>query len=455
MLTLELKAQFEDLATRDHEIRIQSLLTELDTRQKYSAHADFPEVVSSWIEQLNLRGIRSAYHQACVLFSLMACDLEFESIPLGQDAQIQVAHCVSSALLAGVPRGAFQHIHRVLSGVGFFNEAWISPEPEHDCLNTLSNPLTNCGPVDVPCSHTGYTGSTSPSLESVHDQATFLRTTSGFQHKISASFPVPRLLSKVCQGALSPDPWCVNPHPVFDQCEIGLGATHGFAPLQKLRLVDARQASLSCQKRGLELPDLVSQLLDSDWKKSGLLRESTLLLEAPVMYADLAFSAGWVSQESSFAYATHGELGLSVSAGGIDWQGSLIHEGCLAQLSICLPQDFRLSWSLEGCFPVGQLPVGSPFLIRQQNIPLHAQLNCAICVGKPVLSLTNPIAGHLSLRLLVTIDPQTRQLGLTLELGHSQLVCEWQAADALLGWTFGEWDLLPESTVHTWDLRHG
>lgn len=455
MLTLELKAQFEELATRDHVFRIQTLLTELDTHKKYSTQADFPEMVSSRVDQLSRFGIHNAYHQACILFGLVACDLDVESLPVNQDPQVQLAHCVSNALLAGVPRGAFQHIHRVFSGVGVFNEAWISPEPDLDCLNSLSTPLATGGPVDVPCSHDGHTGGLSPSLDWVQDQANFLRTASGFQHKISPSFPVSRLLSQVCQGALSPDPWCVNPQPVFDQCEIGIGPSHCFSPLQKLRLVDVRQARLSYQSRGLELPDFVSQRLDSAWKKSGLLRESTLLLKAPMVSSDLAFSAGWAGKQSEFVYATHGELELSLSADAIQWQGSLIHEGCLAQLSICLPQDFRLNWSLDDSFPEGQLPFGSPFLIHQQSIPLHAHLNCAICVGKPVLSLTNLFAGQLSLQLLATIDPQTRQLGLTLELGHSQLVCEWQAVDALLGWTSGKWGLLPESTVHTWNLHHG
>lgn len=453
MLTLELKAQFEALATRDHVLRIQVLLAELDVGQQYSACADFPDVIRQWVDDLGMRGIHSAYQQACVIFSAMAGNVDVESMPQGVDAQLLVAQCVSKALRASVPNGAFQHIHRVFSGVGVFNEAWIHPEVEPDCLNNLPPSLANFTSIDLPCLHEGP--AKCASLDAIHNQATFLRTVSGFQHKVSALFPFSRLLSQVCQGALSSDPWCVSPHPVFEYCEIGMGAAHCFAPVQKVRLVDARQASMDCQQRGLELPDSASQGVESNWKNSSILREATLHLQAPVVQADLSFSAGWESKEGGFVYATHGDLRVSLSADGIQWQGSLIHEGCLVQLSISLPRDFHMDWSLASEFPEGQLPLGVPLLTRQQNIPLHIQLNSAICVGKSVLNLANPIAGHLSLHLVANVDPKTRCLGLTLELGHSQLACEWQGVDALLGWTSGKWCLLPESPIHAWNLNHG
>jgi hypothetical protein len=453
MLTLDLKAQFEALATQDHVLRIQALLTELNAAQQYASHTDFPDVVRQWVDALDIRGIHGAYQQACVIFSAMAGNFRVESIPEGMDVQALLAHCVSKALRAGVPQGPFQHIHRVLSGVGVFNEAWVHPQAEPDCLNNLSASLTSFIAIDLPCLHEGLANSAS--LEAIHNQAALLRTVSGFQHKISAHFPLLCLLSRVCQGGLSHDPWSISLHPVFEHCELGMGAAHGFATVQKLRLVDVRKISLAYQKRHLELPDSSSQSLESIWKRSGLLREATLHLHAPVVQADLAFRAGWESRNGGFVYATQGEMRLGLSAGCIQWQGALMHEGCLVQLGISLPQDIRLDWSLASEFPVGQLPVGVPFLVRQQNLPLHLQLNSAICVGKPILNLTNPIVGHLSLRLVANIDPETHSFGLTLELAHSELICEWQAADALLGWTCGKWSLLAESPIHTWELNHG
>ena len=453
MLTLELKAQFEELSRRDHLLRMQALLTELDAHQQYSTHADFPDIICQWVNDLDMLGIHGAYQQASIIFSAMAGNFGVDSIPEGMDSQTLLAHCVSKALRASVPNGAFQHIHRVLSGVGVFNEAWILPQAEPDCLESLSSSLTTFTSIDLPCLHEGPANSAS--LDAIHNQAALLRTVSGFQHKVSAVFPLSLLLSQPCQGALSPDPWCISPHPVFEHCEIGMGAAHGFSPVQKLRLVDVRQASLDYQKRGLELPDSSGKSLESAWKRSGILREATLLLHAPLVQADLSVSAGWESKVGGFVYATQGELRISLSADSIQWQGSLIHEGCLVQLSISLPQDIRLDWALASEFPVGQLPLGVPLLIRQQNIPLHIQLNSATCVGKPILNLANPIAGHLSLRLVAGINPETRCLGLVLEFSHSQRACEWLAADALLGRTSGTWCLLPESPIHTWDLNHG
>lgn len=453
MLTLELKAQFEALARQDHVLRIQALLTGLDARQQYSSRTDFPDVVQQWVDDLAMRGVHGAYHQACVIFSAMAGNTGIDSISEEMDAQALVVHCMLKALQVGVPKGAFQRIHRVLSGVGVFNEAWILPQAESDCLDSLSPSLLNFASIDLPCLHEGP--AKFATLEAIHNQATFLRTVSGFQHKVSALFPFSRLLSQVCQGALSSDPWCVSPHPVFEHCEIGMGTAHDCAPVQKLRLVDVRQASLSYQKCALELPDPSSKSLESVWKRSGALREATLHLHAPLVQADLSFSAGWESKEGGFVYATQGDLRVSLSAEGIQWQGSLIHDGCLVQLSISLPQDIRMDWSLASAFPVGQLPLGVPLLIHQQNLPLHVQLNSAICVGKPILNLANPIAGHLSLSLVASIVPETRCLGLTLKLAHSQLLCEWQSADALLGWTSGAWCLLPETPIHTWDLNRG
>lgn len=457
MLTLELKAQFEELARGDHLLRVCALLTELDAHQQYATRAEFPDAIRQWVDELGLRGICSAYQQACVIFSAMASDFSIDSLPERMDAQSLLAHCVSNALQAGVPRGAFQHIHRALSCVGAFNAAWVCTEPEQDCLNTLSNQLTIRDPIDVPCAHAGYTGgaSSSPSFESVHDQATFLRTASGFQHKVSAAFPVPRLLSQVCQSALSTDPWCISPNPVFDQCEIGMGSGNAFVPVHKLRLLDSRQAGVAYQNRGLMLPDSARQRLESRWKQSALLRENAFHLNLRAVQADLAFSARWTNHASGFVFATQGELAVSLSADSIQWQGSLVHEGCLVQLGIALPQDFRMNLSLESDFPVGQLPLGSPLLIRQHDIPLQVQVNSAICVGKPVVNCVNPIAGYLSIRLVACIDPVTRRLGLTLHLSHSQLLCEWWAVDALLGWTSGKWSLLPDSPIQTWDLHDG
>jgi len=452
MLTLELKAQFEELARHDHLLRMRALLTELDAHQQYSSRADFPDFVRQCVDELGLRGIRSAYQQACVIFSAMAGNFNI-AVPEDMDAQVLLAHCVSSALLAGVPGGAFHHIHRLVSGVGMFNEAWIHPQAEPDCLDSLSSSSGTITLIDLLCLHEGPANSAS--LDMIHNQATFLRTTSGFQHKVSVLFPFSRLLLQVCQGALSSDPWCVSPHPVFEYCEIGMGAAHCFAPVQKMRLVDARQAVAAYQKHGLTLLDSARQSLESRWEQCELLRETAFQMNLRAVQADLAFSAGWASHGSGFVFATRGELGVSLSADSIQWQGSLVHEGCLVHLGISLPHDFRMNLSLESDFPMGQLPLGSPLLIRQQDIPLHVQLSSAICVGKPVMNRVNPIVGHLSIRLVACIDPETRQLSLTLHLSHSQLVCEWQAVDALLGCTSGAWCLLPDSPIHTWDLHHG
>lgn len=453
MLTLELKTQFEALARQDHLLRLQALLTELNAGQQYATRTDFSDVVHQWVDVLDMRGIHGAYQQACVLYSAMAGNFSVDSIPDGGDAQALVAHCVWTALRAGVPQGPFKHIHRVFSGVGIFNEAWVHPEAEPDYLNNLSALLTSFITIDLPCVREGP--SEFAALDAVQNQVIWFRTVSGFQHKISAHFPLLCLLSRVCQGGLSHDPWSISLHPVFEHCELGMGAAHGFATVQKLRLVDVRKISLAYQKRHLELPDSSSQSLESIWKRSGLLREATLQMHAPLVQVDLAFRAGWESRNGGFVYATQGEMWLGLSAGCIQWQGTLMHEGCLVQLGISLPQDIRLDWSLASEFPVGQLPVGVPFLVRQQNLPLHVQLNFAICVGKPILNLTNPIVGHLSLCLVANIDPETHSFGLTLELAHSELICEWQAADALLGWTCGKWSLLAESPIHTWELNHG
>jgi hypothetical protein len=453
MLTLELKAHFQALAVRDHLSRMESLLTGLDVGQRYAIREGFPEEIREWVAKLDAAGIRSAYHQGCVLFSVLAWGVRIESIPPGLDAPAQAVHCVSQALLAGAPVGAFHHIHRVLSGVGCFDEPWLQPQGEPDCLNALPQPPAIPSAIDLPCVPDGpLTGS---QTELLHQQATFLRTASGLQHRLSAQHPLSGLLSQVCQKGLSSNPWRVNLHPVFEQCEIGFAPGKGFIPAQTTRLVDARQARLSFHKRDLALPHAARQGLELRWRQSALLREATQLSQALPIQADLDFSAGWTKNPAGFSFATRGNLSIHLAAGSLQWHGSLVHEGCLVQLGISMPHDLHMDWVLDEDFPAGQLPLGTPLLTRQHIIPLNMQLVSALCVGKPVPNLVNPEAGSIRLRLVVLIDPETRCLGLFLELGHSPLVCEWQTVDPLLAWTSGRWDLSGESTIHSWNLQHG
>ncbi|WP_334118776.1 hypothetical protein [Limnobacter sp.] len=456
MLSLDLKGRFDSLAYSDHVQRIQALLAELDVKQTYSASPDYPVTVEKTIHGLQTQGIDNAYHQACVLFSVLMGGVRLEQMPAILPVLDRVLHCVQKAIHLGAPKGAYEHIHTVLAGTGSCRQAWLNVEPETNCLHLLSHSLVENPFVQLMCLHQGLPGQMVE--HQLHREANCFRTQSGFQHKVFGEHSPQSLIAQVCRNALAEDPRVVSPTALVEHCELGMLTPTGFVATQQLELYDARQVQLDFTQRTFELNAAMQAKVESNWQSAvqpSLLDDSSIRIASPCLNADLQFCAGWQKGAAGFEFRIDAGMHVRMSANALVWEANLQHQGVLVNLGIQLQQDLAIHWSIKETIQTGQLPLGAPLLVRQHDAPLHLLVNPVLCVGKPVLNATELIAGYLGLKLHAQINPETRQLGLFLTLSHSGLMGHWQAIDPLVGWCCGVWELGAELTMAQWDLSNG
>jgi hypothetical protein len=456
MLNLDLKDRFDSLAYSDHVHRIQALLAELDLKQTYSVNPDYPTTVENTIHGLQAQGIDNAYHQACILFSVLMGGVRLEQIPANLPALDRVLHCVQKAIHQGVPKGAYEHIHTVLAGTGSCRQAWLSVEPETNCLDLLSHGLVESPLVQLMCLHQGFNDQMLGNQ--LHRDANCFRTQSGFQHKVFGEHSPQSLIAQVCRSALSEDPSVVSPAALVEHCELGMLTSTGFVATQQLQLYDARQVQLNFTQRAFELEAALQAQVESNWQSAvqpNLLDDSGIRIANPCLNADLQFCAGWQQGTAGFEFRLDGDMQVRMSANALVWEANLQHQDVLINLSIQLQQDLAIHWSIKEAIQTGQLSLGAPLLIRQHDAPLHLHVNSVVCVGKPVVNVTQSVAGYLKLKLHAQINPETRQLGLFLTLAHSGLMGRWQSIDPLVGRHCGVWELGAESSVVQWDLSNG
>lgn len=456
MLSLDLKDRFDSLAYSDHVQRIQALLAELDVKKIYSVNPDYPVTVEQTIHGLQTQGIENAYHQACLLFSVFQGGVRLEQIPASLSILDRVLHCVQKAILQGVPRGAYEHIYTVLAGTGSCRQAWLNIEPETNCLDLLSHGLLEKPFIQLMCLHQGVSDPTA--VHQFHHDANCFRTQSGFQHKIFGEYSPQSLIAQVCRNTLAEDPRVVSPTALVEHCELGMLTPAGFVSTQQLQLYDARQAQLNFMQRTFELDAAMQAKVESNWQSTAqpnLLDESSVRIATPCLNADLQFCAGWQKGAAGFEFRLDGDMHVRMSANALVWEANLQHQGVLVNLSVQLPQDLAIHWSIKDAMQVGQLPFGAPLLVRQYDAPLHVLVNSVVCVGKPVVNTTEIVAGYLKLKLHAQINPETRTLGVFLTLSHSDLVVHGQSIDPLVGWRSCVWELGTELTMAQWDLSHG
>lgn len=361
MLSLELQDKFDSLAYSDHVQRIQALLAELDLKKTYSIQPGYPATVEDTIHHLQLQGVENAYHQACLLFSVLQGGVSLEQMPPSLSVLDQVLHCVQKAILHGTPRGAYQHIHAVLAGVGSCRQAWLNIEPETNCLDLLSHGVVETPLVELMCLHHGFPDQTL--VNQLHQNANCFRTQSGFQHKVFGAHSAQSLIAQVCRNILAEDPRVVSPAALVEHCELGMLTPTGFVPTQQLKLYDARQTQLNFTQRAFELDAEMRAKLESNWQgtvQPTLLDESSIRFANQCLDADLQFCAGWQKGLTGFDFSLEGGMRVRVPANAVVWEGNLQHQGVLVNLSMQLQQDLAIHWSIKETMPVGQLPWARP-----------------------------------------------------------------------------------------------
>lgn len=456
MLSLDLKDRFDSLAYSDHVQRIHALLVELDLTQTYSMNPDYPTALERTIQVLQTQGIDNAYHQACMLFGVFQAGLRLEQIPASLHASDRVLHGIQKAIHQGAPRGAYEHIHAVLAGTGSCRQAWLNVEPETNCLDLLSHGSVENPFVQLMCLHQGLHDQTSG--HQFHHDANCFRTQSGFQHKVFGGYSPQSLIAQLCRNTLAEDPRVVSPAALVEQCELGMLTPTGFVSTQQLQLFDARQVQLNFTQRAFELDAAMQAKVESNWQgavQPDGLDDSSIRIANPCLNADLQFCAGWQKGVAGFEFSLEGDMHVRMPANALVWEANFQHQGVLVNLGIQLPQDLAIHWSIKEAMQVGQLPFGTPLLVRRHDAPLHLLVNSVVCVGKPVVNARESIAGYLNLKLHAQIDPETRQLGLFLTLLHSGLMGCWQSIDPLVGRRCGVWELGAELTMAQWDLSNG
>ena len=446
MLNLELKHSFDSFAFSDHVRRMHALLASLDVKGVYSTSPDYQETVEALIDALQTQGIDNAYHQACMLFSVLQGGVKLEQMPENLPLPQRVVYTIQMAIHEGVQRGAYDHIYSVLAGVGSSRQAWLNSEPEANCLELLSQGGLEEPCLELMCFHHGL--SDPLVAQQFHHGAHCFRAQSGFQHKVFGVYSPDNLLAQVCRATLNEDPFVVSPTALVERCELGMLTPSGFVPTQQLHVYDARQIKLNFTQREFALDSL---------SKATLLKnsEGTVHITNPCLNADLQFLAGWQKGAAGFEFRLEGDMQLRMPANVLVWEANLQQHGVLVNLGIQLQQDLAIDWAINDAIQVGQLPFGVPLFERQADAPLRVQVNSVVCVGKPVVNAVQAIAGRLKLKLHAQIDPETRQFGVFLALSHSDLLANWQAIDPLLGWCRGGWQLGSELTVAQWDLSHG
>lgn len=455
MMTLDLKAGFEVLAMEDHLHRIQVLLTELDLEQSFSQRADFQASLDSAIQALRQQGVLGAYPQACVLLAHYAGEVQFDELLDSLSSQELPVKCIQQALNRGVPRTAFQHLHQALAGVGRIDQAWLHLQPEPDLMDGLAAQETVQKLIQVECSHDGLKDSIACSQ--LNAQTNYFRSETGFQHKLFGKFTPEMLLAKACRNTIPADPWVVNPHPVIDRCELGIDHGKGFNVVQQVQVVDARQARVQYKQLALQWSKTAIRQAQQAWQAIESIDEAEVRVAESFLLLDFALQAGWCkkpSSEAGYEFVLAGQSVLKLPAQALKWSASFQQAGVLVNLAIQAANDVCIDWRFHEVRPAGQLPFDEPILICQQNVNLNNYLSSVVCVGKPVLSPIRQVAGELILKLIVTIDSESRRLQAVLSLSHSPLLVLWQTVDPLCGISCKSCDLLPESTLMQWEMIH-
>lgn len=452
MITIELQSQFNSLARTDHLQRMNLLLTSLDLDQTFSRKADFTESLSDAVNRLEEHGVTNAYFQSCVLLCLFAGEVSMQTLSSDLDPRTQVLRAIQQALHAGLSEGAFQHLFDSMAGLGRFDQPWPCGQSQANLLDLLPA-MHMTGPIQIQCDQAGLLGH-GGSLLSARSVNLF-RTESGFVHQVFGQFTPEFLITRVCRDALSEDGLIIHVDPVFERCEIGRQDGSGFQAVQKIELIDTRPARLEFKQLGVSCTAEEEQRLHSNWLGSALHSDSVVELSNPWLQTDLSFLAQWAIEQGSPEFVMNVDMQLRLAADALKWQANFRHNNLFLSVCIRAEQDTLISWQHRETKLPGQLPLGQPLWLAKHRVPLHVYLNGVVGAGGPIVRVASPMAGELVFILSVVVNPVDRKLEVVLTVDHSELVCNWQSVDPVMGWTSGCWELAPPAKILQRCLSHG
>jgi hypothetical protein len=263
------------------------------------------------------------------------------------------------------------------------------------------------------------------------------------------------LLQQVCSPLLPADERVVQLQPLVSRCELGLISAGHFELLQLVEIMDQRRFRIKSRKVAFACSQDSLQAFRARWQNTGLFSEACLDMAPRVAIGHLSFEAGWKKVHDVFQFETQGQLSLRTSGFLLDCHAGLMHQGQWVGLRIQSIKEVMPEWRFHSCWAQGSLPVGAPFVVCRQPVPITLELQPVIRLGQPVLNAAQRTAGELVLTLQGQIEPASRRLELELVLSHSALVCHWQTCDVIRGVDQGCWNLLEESVITRWSLLDG
>lgn len=453
MITIELQTGFSLQARADHLKRMNALLTSLDLDQGFSQKADFAQTLSAAVDLLEEQGVTNAYSQGCVLLSMFAGQVNIKNMSTEHDPQTRVLRSIQQALSAGVSEGAFHCLFESLAGLGRLDQPWPSGQVQINLIDLLSAVHMSNQPLQIPCSLAGPVATSLKTLDT--ELVNIFRTDSGFVHQIFGQFTPDFLIAQVCKNSLPENKSTINLEPVFERCEIGRQNASGFFSLQRIELIDARSVQVDFKQRILPCSPKEKQCLQSAWFDSVVLIDPSVELSESWLSTDLNFRAQWAIDQGALAFVTSSDMKLQAVADGLKWQANLVHNNVPVSLCIQAQRDIQIHWQHSEKKLPGQLPLGEPLWLAQYRAPVHVQVSSVVGVGQPLIRAASPLAGELVFSLSVVVDPADRALEVVLTVDHSELVCNWQSVDSIMGWASGTWELAAPSRIMQRVLQNG
>ena len=456
LITLDLKERFSRLAQSDHLSRMSAVLSDLDKSDGYSQQADFETWIAECVSELSEHKLYGAAEQTqalyCVLTAVVGLAELLQALRMGNPFQAFVQQRVEQSIEPVQCHANLDRIQRLFAGLGRFDEAWLAPICFIEPLATVTSKETTAR-LSLACT---YDGIVNPDhMPSLPAQVNQLRTDSGFQHRVSEKFTAPALIQQVCLQVLPRETRAPSLKPVVAQCSFGMLHTNGFKVLEHVQLVDTRQLLFKLDRKQLECSEVDELALRNSWQSNSSLAEPHLILENPLLECTVQLAAAWKRVGQQFQFQVQGDASVAIQSDAIQWHANLIHKGIRMCLAVQPERNASPQWSLSHTLNAGQLPMGTPLLIREYRVPVLVSCIAPLTVGQAVLSTLPGLAGYLQMTLQVQINPDTQCIELVLSLSHSELRCHWQLADPLLGRSSGSWLLLPEARIANWNLTDG
>lgn len=456
MITLDLKERFSELAQSDHLRRVSAVLVDLDTSHGYSQRADFDTWIAACVSKLSEHGLYGAAEQTqalyCVLTEVCGLTELLQSLHMGNLFQAFVQQCVGQCVDPVQCQASLDRIQHLFAGLGRFDEAWLVPINRIEPLGVVTSKEVSAH-LCMACTHDGIVNP--DHLPALPAQVNQLRTDSGFQHRVSAKFTPHALIQRVCLQVLPRGATVPSLKPAVAQCSFGMFHSNGFKVLQHVELVDARQLLFKLDRKQLECTHVDEQALQASWQSVSCLTEPQVLLHKPLLECTVQLLAAWKQVGQQFQFQVQGDASVTIQSDAIQWHANLIHKGVHMDLTVQPEQDAHLQWRLSQSLDEGQLPLETPFLIREHRVPLVVSCTAPLRVGQAVLSTPPGLAGYLQITLQAQINPDTHCIELVLSLSHSELRYHWQLADPLLGRSSGSRLLLPPARIADWNLANG